>query len=285
MNTAYLNGRLVPLEEATVSVMDRGFLFGDGVYEVIPVYGARLFRLDGHLARFERSLAGIRLANPHSLAQWRTILDRLVEVNGDGDRYVYLQVTRGPAPKRDHAFPGASTPTVFASVSPITPPSPDLAEHGVAAITREDIRWKCCDIKAIALLGNLLLRQEAVEAGCAEAILIRDGEATEGAASNLFLVRAGILLTPPKGPFLLPGITRDLVLELARDNGIEAREAPIPAQWLHDAEELWVTSSTREILPVTRLDGEAVGAGRPGPLWARMHALFQGYKARLRTGG
>lgn len=284
MSKAYLNGRFLALEEATVSVLDRGFLFGDGVYEVIPAYGARLFRLEEHLARLDRSLAGIRLANPHSPAQWTGILERLLELNGDGDRSVYVQVTRGPAPRRDHAFPAAPTPTVFASVSPIAPPDPELAQHGVAAITRQDIRWEWCHIKAITLLGNVLLRQEALEAGAAEAILIRDGEATEGAASNLFLVREGTLLTPPKGPQLLPGITRDLILELARADGIPARELPIPAPWLGDAEEVWITSSTREILPVTRLDGHAVGDGRPGGLWQRMYALFQDYKVRLRAG-
>ncbi|HQU15245.1 MAG: D-amino acid aminotransferase [Chromatiales bacterium 21-64-14] len=284
MSIAYLNGRFLPLEEARVPVMDRGFLFGDGVYEVIPAYGPGLFRLDEHLARLEASLAGIRIANPHPRDQWAAILQQLLEANGTGDRSVYLQVTRGAAPKRDHAFPAAVTPTVFASVSPIGPPPPALATEGVAAVTREDTRWKYCHIKAITLLANLLLRQEAIDAGCAEAILIRDGEATEGAASNLFLVRDGVLLTPPKGPFLLPGITRDLILELAREHGIAARETPIPAPWLENAEELWITSSTREILPVTRLDGRAVGTGHPGPQWARMHALFQDYKAHLRAG-
>lgn len=285
MTTVYLNGRFLAPDEALVPVSDRGFLFGDGVYEVIPVYGTRLFRLDEHLARLAQSLAGIRLADPHTPGEWRRILEELIERNDSGDRSVYLQVTRGPAPKRDHAFPAVVTPTVFASVSPIAPPPADLAERGVAAVTREDIRWKYCHIKAITLLGNVLLRQEAVEAGCAEAILVRDGEATEGAASNLFLVRDGVLLTPPKGPFLLPGITRDLILELARDHGIPAREAPVPASWLASAEELWITSSTREILPVTRLDGAPVGAGRPGPVWARMHALFQDFKARQRAAG
>lgn len=284
MSIVYLNGEFLPKDEARVSVLDRGFLFGDGVYEVIPVYGGRLFRLEQHLERLDQSLAGIRLANPHTRLEWRRILEQLVELHGGGDQSVYLQVTRGAAPKREHAFPTEVHPTVFAMSSPLTPNPPEVAQQGVAAITLEDIRWKHCHIKAVTLLANVLLRQQALDGGAAEAILIRDGQVTEGAASNVFIVRAGELLTPPKGPFLLPGITRDLILELAAANGIPYREAAVTEAELASAAEVWVTSSTREILPVTTLNGVPVGDGKPGPLWARMTALFQAYKERLRSG-
>lgn len=284
MSIVYLNGEFLPKDEARVSVLDRGFLFGDGVYEVIPVYGGRLFRLEQHLERLDQSLAGIRLANPHTRPEWRQIIGQLVELQGGGDQSVYLQVTRGAAPKRDHAFPTDVRATVFAMSSPLTPNPPEVAQQGVAAITLEDIRWKYCHIKAVTLLANVLLRQQALDGGAVESILIRDGEVTEGAASNVFIVRAGELLTPPKGPFLLPGITRDLILELAAANGIPHREAAITEADLASAAEIWVTSSTREILPVTTLNGVPVGNGKPGPQWTRMAALFQAYKECLRSG-
>lgn len=284
MSIVYLNGEFLPKDEARVSVLDRGFLFGDGVYEVIPVYGGRLFRLEQHLDRLDQSLAGIRLANPHTRPEWRQIIGQLVELQGGGDQSVYLQVTRGAAPKRDHAFPADVRATVFAMSSPLTPNPPEVAQQGVAAITLEDIRWKYCHIKAVTLLANVLLRQQALDGGAVESILIRDGEVTEGAASNVFIVRAGELLTPPKGPFLLPGITRDLILELAAANGIPHREAAITEADLASAAEIWVTSSTREILPVTTLNGVPVGNGKPGPQWTRMAALFQAYKECLRSG-
>jgi len=284
MSIVYLNGEFLPKDEARVSVLDRGFLFGDGVYEVIPVYGGRLFRLEQHLDRLDQSLAGIRLANPHTRPEWRQIIGQLVELQGGGDQSAYLQVTRGAAPKRDHAFPTDVRATVFAMSSPLTPNPPEVAQQGVAAITLEDIRWKYCHIKAVTLLANVLLRQQALDGGAVESILIRDGEVTEGAASNVFIVRAGELLTPPKGPFLLPGITRDLILELAAANGIPHREAAITEADLASAAEIWVTSSTREILPVTTLNGVPVGNGKPGPQWTRMAALFQAYKECLRSG-
>jgi D-alanine transaminase len=197
---------------------------------------------------------------------------------------VYLQVTRGVAPKRDHAFPADIRATVFAMSNPL-PELRDIAgEPGIHAITLPDIRWQHCNIKAITLLPNVLLRQQAIEADTAEAILIKDGYATEGAASNIFIVRNGELVTPPKGPTLLPGITRDLIIELAAGNAIPCREAAIPETELHDAEEIWLTSSTREISPVVRLDDSVVGTGRPGPAWQQMIALFQAYKVEIRRG-
>lgn len=283
MATVYLNGQFMPAEQATVSVLDRGFIFGDGVYEVIPVYGGHLFRFDQHLERLQNSLDAIRLPNPLRAEQWQDMLSQLVQRNGDGDQSLYLQITRGVA-KRDHAIPAQVTPTVFAMSNPlITPPAEQLAQ-GVAAITMDDIRWQNCHIKAISLLANILLRQQAVDAGTAEAILIREGQATEGAASNLFIVKHNTLTTPPKGPLLLPGITRDLILELARANAIEAREATVSRADLAAADEIWLSSSTKEILPVTRLDDQPVGDGLPGPLWQRMLALFQDYKQKLRSG-
>jgi len=284
MATAYLNGSFLPLEDARVPVMDRGFLFGDGVYEVIPVYGGRLFRLAQHLQRLQDSLDGVRIGNPLTAPEWRALLEELVSRNAGSDQAVYLQVTRGVAAKRDHAFPAGVRPTVFAMSNPLPQARDITGEQGIHAITLSDIRWQHCNIKAITLLPNVMLRQQAVEADSAEAILIRDGYATEGAASNIFIVRNGVLVTPPKGPTLLPGITRDLVIELAAGNALPFREAAISATELHDAGEIWLTSSTREISPVIRLDDAAVGNGRPGPLWKRMITLFQAYKDAIRRG-
>lgn len=274
----YLNGDYLPLSQAKVSVMDRGFLFGDGVYEMIPVYAAKPFRLAEHLERLERSLAGIRLESPLSFAEWEAIFQRLIL--GSADQSIYLQVTRGVAPRRDHAFPKNIKPTVFALCAPIAP----IPASGVRAITVPDIRWKWCHIKAITLLANVLQRQQAVDEGCAEAILVRDGFALEGAASNLFVLAGGVLLTPPKNSDILPGITRDLTVEIALENGIPVLERQITVEELGAAEEVWLTSSTREILPVVELDGRMVGEGVPGPLWGRMNALYQARKALLRKG-
>ncbi len=280
----YLNGKFLPLDQAFVPVLDRGFIFGDGVYEVIPAYGGRLFRFQHHLDRLEHSLAGIRLANPLTHDEWARLLTELIEHNANADipdQYIYFQVTRGVA-KRDHAFPKGVPATVFAMSNPLPAPATNLADAGVAAITLDDIRWQWCQIKAIALLPNILLRQQALDNGAAEAILIRNGEATEGAASNLFIVKDNTIITPPTGPKLLPGITRDLILELAAANGIACKEDLIMNPDLRDADEVWLTSSTKEILPVTKLDGVDVGAGKPGPMWARMTALYQDYKRSLR---
>jgi D-alanine transaminase len=279
----YLNGSFVPPEQAQVSAFDRGFVFGDGVYEVIPVYGRRLFRLPHHLARLDASLQSIQLANPHALADWQKIFTRLMESVPAEDQSVYLQVTRGPAP-RDHAFPKEVKPTVFAYAAPLKYPDTAQLHDGVSAITVDDIRWRRCDIKAIALLPNVLLRQQAVEAGAAEAILVRDGVATEGSASNIFAVIDGVLVTPPKGPFILPGVTRDLVLELARAHGVPCAERALRAEEIFRATEFMLSSSTKELLPITRVDGKTLGSGRPGPLHARLHALYQDYKRDFRAG-
>ena len=276
--TVYLNGDYLPLADAKISVMDRGFLFGDGVYEVIPAYAGKLFRLEDHLLRLDNSLKSIRLQNPHSHEQWRDLLNPLLKP--DEDQSVYLQITRGAAPKRDHAFPKETKHTVFAMVSSINPHSdPD---NGVKAISLEDSRWKLCDTKAITLLANVLLRQTAVDNGCTEAILFKDGYLTEGAASNVFAVINGVLMTPPKSPAILPGITRDVILEIARDKNIPNSEQAISKADLIKASEVWITSSTREIIPVVELDGEIIGTGKPGPVWKSLYQLFQAYKQSLR---
>jgi D-alanine transaminase len=284
MSTAYLDGIFLPLDQARVSVMDRGFLFGDGVYEVIPVYGGKLFRLGPHLRRLQNSLDAVRIGNPLAEDDWESMLTRLVACNEGGDQTVYLQVTRGIAPRRDHAFPVNSRPTVFAMCAPC-PVSREIdTETGVSAVTLADIRWQHCNVKAITLLPNILLRQQAIDADAAEAILVRDGYATEGAASNIFIVVDGTLKTPPNSPALLPGVTRDLVIELAKTNGITCLEADITMEELAGADEIWLTSSTREISPVIRLDGRQVGNGNPGALWNRMIRLYQNYKEAVRQG-
>ena len=280
MSIVYLNGEFMPATHARISPLDRGFVFADGIYEVIPVYHGHLFRLDDHLQRLDHSLEGIRLKQPLNHAQWEKILVELIVKNGGGDLSVYLQVTRGAAP-RDHAFPANASPTIFAMATPLKPLPQEILDKGVAAITLEDIRWKYCHIKSIALLPNILLRQQALDEGAAEAILVRDGKITEGAASNVFIVSRNRLITPPKGPFLLPGITRDLVLELAQHHGIPAQEADISLKDLQDADEIWITSSTREIVPVTKLDGKPVRSGNPGPVWSRVTQLYQQYKRDL----
>lgn len=279
----YLNGEFLPQSKAMVPVLDRGFIFGDGVYEVIPVYGGRLFRLNEHLARLQNSLDGIRITNPLTLAEWTHMLQTLVARNNGGDLSVYFQVTRGVAP-RDHAFPANTPATIYAMANPLSPVPQSILDNGICTITVEDIRWRYCHIKAITLLPNVLLRQQAIDAGAQEAILVRDGEVTEGAASNLFIVKDGVVKTPPKGPFLLPGITRDLILELAATNNIGHAECPLTTHDLASADEVWMTSSTKEILPVTRVDDRQVGNGRPGPMWARMLALYQDYKQDVAAG-
>jgi len=284
MTIACLNGTFLPLEDACVPVMDRGFLFGDGIYEVIPVYGGKLFRLAHHLKRLENSLAGVRIGNPLSVQEWEAMLRELVSRNTGADQAIYLQVTRGVSAKRDHAFPADIRPTLFAMSTPMATAVDIDAITGTAAITLPDIRWKQCNIKAITLLPNVLLRQQAVDAGAAEAILIKDDHAIEGAASNVFTVTGGVLHTPPNSPALLPGITRDLILELATRHSIPFREADITTAELFAADEIWLTSSTREISPVTRLDDTVISAGKPGPLWRHMITLYQDYKAAVRRG-
>jgi D-alanine transaminase len=280
----YLNGEFMPIEQAKIPVLDRGFIFGDGVYELVPVYSRHPFRLPEHLRRLQASLDGIKLANPHDDPTWTRLIGRLVELNEAQDQSLYLHITRGPA-RRDHAFPKDVTPTVFMMSNPLTTPPRQQVSEGVRAITAVDNRWLRCDIKTIALLPNVLLRQQAVEAGCAEAVLLREGFMTEGAASNIFVVSNDVLLAPPKNHLMLPGITYDVVLELARANGIRHEVREIPEAQLRGAQEIWLTSSTKEVLAITRLDGNPVGTGTPGPLFARMYALYQDYKNQVMRSG
>lgn len=277
--TIYLNGAYLPIEEARISVLDRGFIFGDGVYEVIPAYSGRAFRLEEHLRRLQHSLDGIRLPNPHSVAEWVSIVETLIARNEGEDQYLYLHVTRGVA-KRDHAFPAPPVaPTVFAMSTPLPTPAPELLQNGIRCITMPDNRWLRCDIKAISLLPNVLLRQSAIEAGCTESLLIRDDSfLTEGAASNIFVVKNGVLLAPPKDHLMLPGITYDVILEMAEANAIPYEVRRIAKAEVFAADELLLTSSTKEVLAITTLDGKSVGNGRPGPMFARLHRLYQDFK-------
>ena len=267
----------MPIEEARVPVLDRGFIFGDGVYEVIPVYSRRAFRLREHLRRLQHSLDGIRLDNPHSEDEWVGLVEELIARNEDEDQSLYLHVTRGVA-KRDHAFPAGVAPTVFMMSNPLVTSPPALVESGVAVVSAADNRWLRCDIKAIALLPNVLLRQLAVDAGAAETLLLRDGYLTEGAASNIFVVRNHVLLAPPKDHLMLPGITYDVILELAAAAGIPSEVRRIAEAEVRSADELWLSSSTKEVLAITHLDGAPVGNGQPGPLFRQMYRLYQDYK-------
>ncbi len=277
----YLNGEYLPLNEAKVSVLDRGFIFGDGVYEVIPAYGGKALRFEHHMQRLQNSLDAIRISNPLPNDQWQKIIDKLIAEKGSEDQYIYMHITRGVA-SRDHRFPDETKPTVFVMSSFLHTVDPDILKQGVHAVTLDDIRWQYCNIKAIALLPNILLRQQAVDKGAVEAILIRDGNMTEGAASNVFIVSGGIIKTPPKDQKLLPGITRDLVVELANTHKMPIEEVSISEKEFLSADEIWLTSSTKEILAVTKINEQQVGKGKPGSVWKDMYQKYQGYKETLR---
>jgi len=278
----YLNGEFLPQSQACVSVMDRGFLFGDGVYEVIPAYAGQPFRLLEHLRRLNQSLQAIRMPVPLSDEQWEAIFQHLLQQRGNVDQQIYLQITRGTYGKRLHLIPEEQKPTVMAFATELNQRDPALVKQGMSVITLDDIRWDRCNIKAITLLANILSQQQARDEGAQEAILVRDGMANEGTASNLFIVKDGLIITPPKSEHLLPGITRDLVLELALEGGLPYAEASISVDELEVADEIWITSSTKEVMPVTKLNGRAVDNGHPGPMWERMDALYGACKARLR---
>jgi D-alanine transaminase len=275
--TCYLNGDLLPLREARISPLDRSFLFGDGVYEVIPVRAGRARRLTANLARLARSLGELRIRDPHSAAQWTAIVEQLIAANGGGDLYVYLQVSRGAEFGRNHAPLPDVEPTVFGFCAPLPLPSAQALEHGVACITSADIRWARCDIKSVALLANVLLRQQAFDAGAAEVILLRDGYLSEATASSVEVIVDGEIRTPPNSARLLPGTTRSLIEELADRNGIRWRTTAITEAQLRGADEVWLTAATRGVIAVTTLDGRTVGDGKPGPLWRRMHQLVEAY--------
>jgi D-alanine transaminase len=274
----FINGSFIAAEEATVSVFDRGFLLGDGIYEVIPVYAGRCFELAGHLNRLKNSLAGVKMANPYNDQEWESLFDTLIKRNGGGEQALYMQVSRGVAP-RDHVFPEGVDPSVFVMTNPLHPVSEKVKTQGIKVVTLNDTRWQRCDIKAISLLPNSLLKQEAKEAGADEALLIRNGFMTEGSASNSYAVFDSVIYTAPKNNQILPGITRDVVLSLAEQAGIAVVEEAVAEARLSLADELWVSSSTKEILPITTLNGQAVGSGKPGPVWHQIDALYQQVKA------
>ena len=278
--SVYLNGQFLPLGEAKVSVLDRGFVFGDGVYELVPVYSKKPFRLEEHLRRLQGSLDGVRLANPHGIAEWRELILKLVALQDFSDQSLYIQVTRGVAP-RDHAFPKGVAPTVFMFAQPLVTSTPAQKTAGVCAVTAVDNRWLRCNIKAISLLANILLRQHATDVDCAETVMLRDGFLTEGAASNLFVVKDGVLMAPPPSNLMLTGITYDVVLELAAANGIPHELRAISEAEVRNADELWMTSSTKEIMSIVKLDGAPIGAGMPGPLAQRMDGLYQTFKQQV----
>jgi D-alanine transaminase len=275
----YLNGALTPLSEAKIPVLDRGFIFGDGIYEVIPIYQGRMFRAEQHMARLERSLAAIRIANPHTRGQWMELIGRVVTAHDAHDQMAYLQVTRGVA-KRAHAFPKeAVTPTVFIMTNPLVLPSAEVRAKGVACVSMEDTRWLRCEIKSVSLLGNVLAAQHAADNDATEAIQFRDGFLTEASSSNVWVVKEGMLMGPPKDNLILEGIRYGLIEELCA-----ARHIPFAARRISRAEvlaadEVLLSSATKEILPVARIDGQPIGNGEPGPVYRQLYAAYQAAKA------
>jgi D-alanine transaminase len=282
----YLNGEYSSLRDAKVSVLDRGFIFGDGIYEVVPAYAGKLFRFDEHMARLSRNLGKLRIANPHSREEWlercRRLMAALAQQGGAVDQLVYIQVTRGVA-MRDHVMPTDVTPTVFMMCSSMKPATPEQRHHGVACVSARDFRWERGDIKSISLLGNVLARQISADHGAVETIMFRDGFLTEAAASNVWVVHEGAVLGPPKSEHLLEGIRYELIRELCEEVGIAYNLRPIAEADVFAADELFLSSATKEVLPVTTLDGQPVGhgalRGKPGPVYARLHEAYQRAKA------
>jgi D-alanine transaminase len=279
--TVYLNGQFLPIEDAKISVLDRGFIYGDGVYELIPVYGRQPFRMPHHLRRLQHSLDGIRLANPHTDGEWEALVRELIGKQPFDDQAVYFQVTRGVA-KRDHAFPKDATATVFMMSNPLPTPSAEQFANGVAVVTAEDNRWRRCDLKTISLVGNVLMRQLAADAGAIETVMFRDGFLTEASASNVLVVVGGTIVVPPKDNLILPGITYDAAIEFAAEAGMPFEVRPVPRAEALAADEMWLSSSTKEVLAITTVDGKPFGAGVPGPVFRKMHALFQQHKPQPR---
>ncbi len=275
-----LNNRLIPIDQACVSPLDRGFLFGDGIYEVIPCFDGHAFRLEAHLDRLDQSLAALGITAPHSRAEWSRWVDELTAANGGGDLGCYIQITRGTAPGRDFLPDSELRPTVFGFCWRLAPPSRTILESGISAVTLKDIRWLRCDIKSVSLAGPVLLRREADAHQADEAILIRDGYLAEGSSSAVFMVNETGVTTAPAGPKRLPSITRQVVAEALNSLGFALNEREIPAAELALAREIWIASATREVLPVTQLDASPIGTGKPGSLWQRVYAAFQAIKDR-----
>ena len=278
--TCLLNGELTATRDARVSPLDRAFLFGDAIYEVVPCYNGRPLRLEAHLDRLAASLEGLGMADPYPRARWHELFGQLVEANGGGNLGVYLQVTRGAAGGREFLPPDGLEPTVFGFAWPLTPPSQAQLEDGLAGVVLEDIRWLRCDIKSTALLAAVLLRREAEARGGDEAILVRDGHLTEGSSSAVFLVKGGEIITPPASHERLPSITRQVVGDVLAELGLRATEREVPVTELAGLDEAWISSATREALAITRLGDRPVGTGKPGPVWKRVYDGFQALKRR-----
>lgn len=280
----YLNGEYLALSQAKISVLDRGFLFGDGVYEVIPVFGDKPLRLDEHLERLQRSMVRVSLKSTLTHDEWYQIFLKLLDSNPGGDRVIYLQVTRGAAPMRDLSVDPDIQPTVFVMVNDIKAVDYTKLEQGIEAITVDDFRWKACDIKSVSLIANVMIRMHANQSNVMDAIMVRDGLVTEGTASNVFVIHDDVISTPPKSDCLLPGITRDLVIELALANDLKVKEREIREDELETADEIWLTSSTREIAPVVKLNNHVIGNGVAGECWKQIIGLYQEHKQALRNG-
>lgn len=275
--TVFLNGQFLPMEEAKVPVLDRGFIFGDGIYELVPVYSRAPFRLEGHLARMERSLSEVKIPNPYSRAEWTRLIGELIERQSFDDQGVYWQITRGVA-RRDHSFPKGVQPTVFMMSNPLVSPSKEVVENGAKAVTAQDFRWHRCDLKTISLIGNCMLRQISFEAGAIETLLLREGKLTEASASNAYIVKDGVIATPPKDNLILPGITLDVVFDIVKRGNLPIEVREITEAELRGADEVWVTSSSKEIVAVVELDGKPVANGKPGPVFRKAWQHYQDFK-------
>jgi D-alanine transaminase len=280
---AWLDGCFLPLAEARISPLDRGFLFADAVYEVMPAYGGRVYRLEQHLDRLERSLREIRIDPPLPRDAWRQVCGGLVSRNGGGDLLLYLQVTRGAEPERMHVPAGPARPTTFAMASRLAQLPTDPQLRGSVCVTAEDIRWARCDIKSTALLANVLLRWRAQDAGAGETILLRDGMLSEGSSSSVHVVRDGRLVTPPQTRFVLPGTTRDVLTEIAPRCGIDALADEVSESELRGAPEILLASAGGGVRAVTQLDGRAVGDGRPGPVFCRLYETWLATREEFST--
>lgn len=278
--TVYLNGKFMPIEEAKVPVLDRGFIFGDGIYELVPVYSRAPFRLEGHLARMERSLAEVGIRNPYSRTGWVALIEQMIENQSFADQAVYWQVTRGVA-RRDHAFPRDAEPTVFMMSNPLVNPSREVIENGAAAVSAPDYRWHRCDLKTISLIGNCMLRQLSAEEGAIETILFRDGRLTEASASNVYVVKNGVIATPAKTELILPGITLDVVSDIVARGKLPFELRDVSQAEVRGADELWVTSSSKEIVAIVTLDGQSIGSGKPGPVFRKAWQLYQDFKSEV----
>jgi len=283
--TVYLNGEFTPIEEARIPVLDRGFIFGDGVYEVIPIYSGHPFRLKQHLVRLQKSLDAIKLVNPRTVAEWGQLVRKLVKLHPSWkDQGVYIQVTRGVA-RRDHAFPKVTVPTVFMMTNPLPLPDRKYVADGVSCVSATDNRWLRCDIKSTSLLGNVLMRERAAQAGCVECIMFRDGFLSEASSSNVFVVTGKEISAPPNNHLVLPGTTNDVVMELVRKAKMNLVIREVSEDEVRAADEIWITSATKEVLAVSRLDGHPVGSGKPGPMYKRIYKAYQDYKRTVMRRG